>query len=191
MTWSTLESFRDTIETYLKKILGYIPQIEQKVNPEHPYLHPNITATYHIGEKNILTFGKIHPETAAAYEVSEETWYFDADFETLLLLSEEKDTRFQSISRFQSTERELNFVMAETVQTGNVASLIESEHPWIRDVTVDSIYQDEEKVGKNKKSVNFHFVLQSDEWTISDEEALALQNTLIEKLASHGYLLRQ
>jgi phenylalanyl-tRNA synthetase beta chain len=86
MTGKPIESFKDTIESYLKKILGYIPQVDQNVSSRHPYLHPNITATYHIGEQNILTFGKIHPQTAAAYEINEETWYFDADFETLLLL---------------------------------------------------------------------------------------------------------
>jgi hypothetical protein len=53
--------------------------------------------------------------------------------------------------------------MEDTIQTGSVALLIESEHPWIHNVVVDSVYQDDDKIGKGKKSVNFHFILQSDE----------------------------
>ena len=107
-----------------------------------------------------MQFGKIHPETAEAFEIPHETWYFEADMETLLMLSREKEVLFQAISRFQSIPRELNFVMDEKVQTGEVAKLIDSEHPWIHDVVVDSIYRDAEKIGAGKKSVNFSFTLQ-------------------------------
>jgi phenylalanyl-tRNA synthetase beta subunit len=55
---------------------------------------------------------------------------------------------------------------------------------------VDSIYRDESKVWVNKKSVNFAFSLCSDESTISDDEAMNIQNMIIEKMAGQGIAIR-
>lgn len=72
--------------------------------------------------------------------------------------------------------------MDEQVYTGAIAVDIESQHPWISTVSVGSIYRDDAKIGINKKSVNFIFSLQSHEHTISDNEALNLQNNIIETM---------
>jgi phenylalanyl-tRNA synthetase beta subunit len=55
---------------------------------------------------------------------------------------------------------------------------------------VDSIFRDESKIGTNKKSVNFAFSLQSDESTISDDEAMGIQNMIIDKMAEQGIAIR-
>jgi phenylalanyl-tRNA synthetase beta subunit len=55
---------------------------------------------------------------------------------------------------------------------------------------VDSIYRDEEKIGSDKKSVSFSFILSNTEWTINDEEALSVQNLIIHNMKEKGYNLR-
>jgi len=97
---------------------------------------------------------------------------------------------FQPISKFQSIERELNFVMNEDVNTGVIASAIDAHHPWIHNVIVDSIYRDTEKIWAGKKSVSFSFILQSQESTISDTDALSVQNSIIELIQAQGHNLR-
>ena len=42
----------------------------------------------------------------------------------------------------------------------------------------------------DKKSVNFAFSLCSDESTISDDEAMNIQNMIIEKMAEQGIAIR-
>lgn len=111
----------------------------------------------------LLTFGKIHPQVAEYFDIPSDVLYFEADYEAILELSGDKETIFHPISRFQSISRELNFIMPESTETGEVAHMIDSMSPWIHDVVVDSIYRDDAKVGSGKKSVNFAFRLQSDE----------------------------
>jgi phenylalanyl-tRNA synthetase beta subunit len=66
--------------------------------------------------------------------------------------------------------------------TAEVARIIDAVHPWIGDVRVDSIYEDSGKIGEGKKSVNFSFLLSNHDATISDIEALTVQNQIIETL---------
>lgn len=100
------------------------------------------------------------------------------------------EKRLAPISKFQSIPRELNFVMGRDVTTGPIAKMIEAHHPYIQNVIVDSIYEDESKLGKDKKSVNFSFTLQSHEDTISDDEALRIQDAIIALMKTHNYELR-
>lgn len=81
--------------------------------------------------------------------------------------------------------------MSEKTETGPIAHLIDALHPWIGNVVVDSIYRDESKLGAGKKSVNFSFTLTNMDDTISDEDALAVQNSIIAKMQEQGLELRQ
>jgi phenylalanyl-tRNA synthetase beta subunit len=71
-----------------------------------------------------------------------------------------------------------------------MATLLSSVHPWIMGVVVDSIYRDAEKIWAAKKSVNYSFSLQSDESTISDDEAMTIQNMIIETMKEKWVELR-
>ena len=108
---------------------------------------------------------------AAAYDIPADTLYFEIQFDDLIREQVEKETSFREISRFQKIERELNFVVDETTRTGAMAEHLSAIHPWIQNISVDSIYQDAQKVGVGKKSVNFAFDLISTENTISDSDA--------------------
>lgn len=138
----------------------------------------------------LAKFGRIHPETAHAFDISSDTLYFEVDYEKILELRADKDDRFHEISRYQTIPRELNFVLDEHTPTGDITRIIDAVHPWIRDISVDSIYRDEEKVGAGKKSVNFAFTLSNTDGTISDDEAMHVQNLVIDTMKSHGYNLR-
>jgi phenylalanyl-tRNA synthetase beta chain len=102
----------------------------------------------------------------------------------------EKETSFQEISRFQKIERELNFVVDETTRTWAMAEHLSAVHPWIQNISVDSVYRDDAKVGAGKKSVNFAFDLISTENTISDSDAWNVQAMIIARMEELWYTLR-
>ena len=187
---SSIEELRSDIEAYLNMILGYIPPLHQDGGSVLACLHPGVSASYRVGDITVARFGRVHPETAEAYDIPVETLYVEFEYEELLALMADRESPFTTISRFQRIDRELNFVMTEPVRTGEIATTISALHPWIRDITVDSIFRDEAKVGADNKSVNFAFSLQSDESTISDDEAMAIQTMIIDKMAEQGIAIR-
>ncbi len=138
----------------------------------------------------LIRFWKIHPGVAESFEISPETLYFEVEYDTVLRLASDSPRVFTPISRFQKIERELNFVLDEQIKTGDIATTISSLHPWIHDVYVDSVYRDEEKIGKEKKSVNFAFTLINNEDTLSDAAALEVQNNIIAHMEKLWYTLR-
>lgn len=166
----------------MSSILGYIPPLHQDTGATLACLHPGVSAAYKVGDDAIIRFGRVHPETAEAYDIPVDTLYWECEYEELLVLSGEQENPFHAISKYQRVDRELNFVMSETIRTGEIATLLSSVHPWITGVVVDSVYRDEAKIGSEKKSVNYSFSLQSDESTISDDEAMNIQNMIIETM---------
>ncbi len=189
-TSDTLESLRKSLESYLIEIIGYVPPLHQDSIDILPFLHPWISGEYREWENVFIRFGCIHPASAESLDIPAKTLYWEADFWLLLSHKVNKEIRVSPISRYQSIPRELNFVMDENVHTGTIALEIESQHPWISSVYVGSIYRDDTKLGNNKKSVNFVFSLQSHEHTISDDEALDLQNKIIETMKQKNCLIR-
>ena len=203
-TADTIESLRRSLETYLIETIGYLPPLHQSSGPIAlhpanllsyqstilPFLHPGVSGEYREGESVFISFGRVHPATAEAFDIPADTLYWEADIGLLLSHFELKENRVAPISRFQSIPRELSFVMDELVHTGPIALTIESHHPWISGVTVGSIYRDDTRLGSGKKSVNFVFSLTSHEHTISDDEALSLQNEIIETMKQKGCEIR-
>lgn len=137
---------RKSIELYLGEMFGYVPPLHQDANSSLAFLHPGISGQYREGETVFVTFGRIHPETAETFDISPETLYWEGDISAILARKCEKEIRVQPISKFQSIPRELNFVMDEIVHTGPIATDIESFHPWISNVSVESIYRDATKI---------------------------------------------
>lgn len=186
--WKNLEEIRKILEKYLIQVIGFVPPIES--GTALPFLHPGISGRYHEWELSILEFGKIHPAVAENFWLPTDIFYFEANFNTLLDAFTKKEVFFHPISKYQTIRRELNFLLPENTPTGEIARDIDASHPWIGQVVVDSIYQDEEKIGSDKKSVSFSFILSNTEWTINDEEALSVQNLIIHNMKEKGYNLR-
>lgn len=154
------------------------------------FLHPGASGIYSFNDKILANFGRIHPEIATNFEIPDNTIYFEIDFEEILQIFSNKNTNFKPISQYQAITRELNFVLDKNTETGKIAKIIEKSHPWISDVVVIDIFEDEAKVGTNKKSVTFSFVVQSPENTISDDEIKNIMENIVAKIGELGFNLR-
>lgn len=55
---------------------------------------------------------------------------------------------------------------------------------------MNEIYRDDKHIGIDKKSVVVSFLIRNPETTITDEEALKIQDTVVAQLSEKGYQLR-
>lgn len=187
-TQSDIANIRNNLESLYMQLCNKMPVIKQ--GSDAPFLHPGICGEYTTSTGVLARFGRIHPQVAIAFEIPENTVYFEIDMEHLFLLSRESQKVFQPISPYQPIRRELNFLLPRQEETGKVARHIAAVHPWISEVVVASIYEDAEKIGSEKKSVTFAFVVQSPESTITDEQAKHIQDAVIDTITRLGYPLR-
>lgn len=98
---------------------------------------------------------------------------------------------FQSIARYPGIRRELNFVFDETIPVSRVIEDIGKTNSLISDFSVVDTFRDPIKVGEGKKSVTFSFLIQDTTKTITDEEALSIQEYIIANLEKKGIQLRK
>jgi phenylalanyl-tRNA synthetase beta subunit len=122
------------------------------------------------------------------FEIPESVWYFECEY-TELFNQYMSDIAagvqtYVEPNKYPTITRELNFVMESKQATNRVGELLRAIDPRIQDVCVIDVYSHSEKIGAGKKSVTFRFSIVDRTKTITDEEALSLQNTCIETLGS-------
>lgn len=129
---------------------------------------------------------------AEAFGLSSKTvLFFEIDHSLLMNRFAVSSRTFQEIPKYPSIRRELNFVIDERVPVGDVVSEIANVHPLLSDFQVVDIFRDATKVDPDKKSVTFSFLIQDPTKTITDEEALAIQQAIITELETKGRMLRK
>lgn len=153
-----------------------------------------VSGTYELNGSTCIRFGKIHPKTAMNFEIPDSVWYFECEYSELFnqYMSDIASgvQTYLEPNKYPIITRELNFVMESNQPTNKVGNLISSIDSRIQNVSVIDVFSHPEKIGIGKKSVSFRFSIVDRTKTITDEEALSLQNTCIETLGSKGFALR-
>ncbi len=111
-------------------------------------------------------------------------------FEISKIPSLHRNIRFEPLPDLPGTRRELNFISPEGIPVALLLELVRSSHEWVSEVGVSEIYRDEQHIGADKKSVVISFLIRNPLSTITDTEALQIQETVIQNLAHAGYPLR-
>lgn len=159
---------------------------------KYPFLHPNKSWEVFIWNELVWFFGYVNPATAKAFELDDsKLLYFEFDFTRLFEIESKTSTLFNEISKFPWIDRELNFVMDEKVFIWDIIEDIKKIHELIKEVRVIDIYRNSEKIWEGKKSVSFSVFIQDKEKTITDADALAVQNKIIDVLSSKWIIIRK
>ncbi|MCC9603997.1 phenylalanine--tRNA ligase subunit beta [Stieleria sp. JC731] len=91
----------------------------------------------------------------------------------------------QSVSMYPSVERDLNFVMKESIRWSELENIVRSAvGEQLKAVTYRETYRDAERDGKDKKRILMTVQLQKDDATLSGDEADALVQAVIGKCKS-------
>jgi phenylalanyl-tRNA synthetase beta chain len=159
----------------------------------YPYFHPNkswrlVLSTW----QTIWAFWYINPQVATNFDIDDsKVLYFELDFKSILDLSIDADHIFKELPKYPWIEREINFVMEEKTSAWAIVEKILDTHKFVRSVKILDTYRNEDKLWKDKKSVTFSASLLDYEKTITDEEALNIQNLIITNLSKIWIELRK
>jgi phenylalanyl-tRNA synthetase beta chain len=139
---------------------------------EHPLFHPGKTARTEAG-----VLGELHPR------VLEGEWGgFELDLELLFAESREPVT-YEDVITYPAVRQDLAFTVPEEVTAGElVDEAREAAGADLREIGVFDVYRGEQ-VGEGKKSIAFRVAFQSPERTLSDDDAAALRERIVSRLA--------
>jgi phenylalanyl-tRNA synthetase beta chain len=171
--WSRAKGVVDTLYAALKAE----PVFERS---EHELLHPGKAAATEAG-----VVGELHPA------VLEGVWgVFELDLARLLETARE-EVRYQDVVSFPAVRQDLAFTVAEDVPAADlIAASREAAGEELREMRPFDVYRGDQ-VGEGRKSVAFSVAFQSTERTLTDEDAAALRERIVEALrAKFGAELR-
>ncbi len=148
----------------------------------HPALHPTSSTALAVGGKPAGHLGQVHPTVAAHFEVPQQTFVAELDWE-VLLDSSIALRELHGVPRFPAVARDLAFVveagvpaekLLEEIRGADTAKLLEN-------VTLFDVYRGA-PVPEGRKSVAFGLSLRAPDRTLTDAEADALCSAIRERL---------
>ena len=145
------------------------PAFEQA---QDPLLHPGKAAQTAAG-----TLGELHPN------LLEGTWGgFELDLEELFRLSHDP-VAYEDVITYPPVRQDLAFAVPDDVAAGDlVEAAREAAGQELREMRVFDVYRGGQ-VGEGRKSLAFAVSFQSAERTLSDEDAAALRERIVDALA--------
>ena len=148
-------------------------------------LHPGKTAGLRVGETLVGYVGVVDPRLARAYDVADTTALATLFVEAIPPYVTPK---YAAPSKFPAVERDLAVVVPLDVLAGDLVDAVlhstssgQAAEPLVRSATVFDEYRGPQ-VGAGKKSLALRIVLQSDDATLTDEDADAAVQRIVERL---------
>ncbi|TWT89449.1 phenylalanine--tRNA ligase subunit beta [Stieleria varia] len=130
-------------------------------------------------ENTIGYLGTVAPKTLKRWKLPEPVCVAELSLPALIQRSQLVPQQ-QLVSMFPTVQRDLNFIMSESVRWSELESVVRSAvGTQLSDVAYRETYRDAERDGKDRKRVLLSVELQKDDGTLSGDEADALIQSII------------
>lgn len=144
------------------------------------YLHPMRSAAVMLGKNKLGWFGEIHPELLEKYDIRVRVVAFELDISAIPEARLKYGRREEFVvSYFQPVTRDFAFVIDKNVAVGQILTFVAGiDKKLIRNVELFDIYEGD-NIQKGKKSIALKLLIQSNENTLSEEDLIGIQNSVI------------
>ncbi len=137
---------------------------------EHYMMHPGKTAVFRKGKEVIATIGEVHPAVADAFGIKQKMYVFEMDIDTLMKYTA-RNFHFEALPKYPAISRDLAMLVDAGVNAGDVEQVIEKNGgKYFKKVTLFDVYTGKQ-IADGKKSLAFTMQFQSNDKTLTDEEA--------------------
>ncbi|WP_295268936.1 phenylalanine--tRNA ligase subunit beta [Veillonella sp.] len=176
---------KGVLEAVLKEL-----RIEATIErSKETYLHPGVSAQYVVDGTVIATLGEVHPQVMKAYDLPGKAYLFDIDVTAILGLTRGQ-LRYQGISKFPGTARDLAIVAPKTVSSEAISQVIyEKGGQYLERAFVFDVYEGAH-IEEGHRSLAYSLSFRSNEGTLTDEDIQPAIDDILAALAELGCKLR-
>ena len=149
----------------LKELLTlFLPHPVIKTESLPPFLHPNQSVLVYQNETFIGYCGMLHPKILSEANVIGPMGYLEMSIHAL---EKPQIAHYTPFSIYPSTRRDMALVMPKTLSFKDIQTLIDShKNTYLKDYYVFDLFESEEKLGQNNKSMAIAFIYQSETETL-------------------------
>lgn len=121
-----------------------------------------------VNKKAVISLGLIQPDLAAKFDVKQEAFLADFDWDFWVKQSKDKFV-YQEISKFPEVRRDLSLVIDKTVTFQSIKKTASQfEKNLLKSVSIFDVYEGK-NLGEGKKSYSVSFTLQDEQQTLTDK----------------------
>jgi|AntRauTorckE5430_2_1112549.scaffolds.fasta_scaffold04585_1 phenylalanyl-tRNA synthetase beta chain len=136
---------------------------------------------YHRGPQELVTFGRVSGELAKKFSLKQEVFYADFNWGNIFKALKKSKVVFQEILKYPSARRDLALVIDKNINFDEIAAVAyKNAKKLLQDVNLFDVYENEERLGKGKKSYAVSFVFQDDTKTLKDKDVEKVMGKLIQ-----------
>lgn len=183
-----------SLKTFVENVLARlgISGYQQKPLPSPPQRGGSVPSSpplegafayamnYHRGPKSMVMFGKVQPKICKKMGIKSNVFYADFDWGMLLKAAKKNSISLQELNKYPTVRRDLALVIGNSVKFADLAALARKVgKKLIKDINLFDVYEDEERLGKGKKSYAISFTFENPERTLKDKEVDKVMNELI------------
>jgi phenylalanyl-tRNA synthetase beta chain len=135
-----------------------------------------------VNKKKVAFVGIIHPQINKQFDVSQEIFYAELLLDNVYELTKLNKTLYTPIVKYPAIRRDLALLLDKPVKYADIVKEVNQLNlNDLRDINLFDVYE-----GKNlpegKKSYGISFVFQNKDKTLTDKQADAFMNKIIERL---------
>lgn len=140
--------------------------------------------SYYLNEDPVAQVGLLHPKTLQLWDIDQEVFYAELDWERLSVAHKNDFVRFTPMARFPSVRRDLSLVLDEQVSYAEIEKVARRVSPeLLQSMRVFDVYKGEH-LPEGKKSYSIAFVLQDQNKTLKDKQIAKIMEKLKEAFKS-------
>ncbi len=191
----TIGMYGDAVDFYTLK--GLIENILEATNVnrydiekerENESYHPGRCANFKVGIDTIATFGEVHPEVLANYDINKRVYLAEVNITKITKYSK-PNKKYTEVPKFPAVERDIAIIVDEDVQVGDIEKAIINKSKkmlkgkkGLEELQLFDIYRDA-KIGENKKSIAYSLIFRDMTTSLSDEEINPVMEEITRELS--------
>ena len=154
-----------------------------------PYLHPGRQAVAAYNDATLATFGEVHPDVAAAYDMPVRICVAEVDLQALFAI-ECPRTLYKALPRFPAVERDLALLCDKAMPVASIEKIIrQAGGKLLEQVELFDVYEGAQ-IEAGKKSVAYSLKFRAADRTLSDEDIDPILTKIFAKLKENDCILR-
>lgn len=121
-------------------------------------------------KKIVATIGRLRNAICKTFDIKQEVFYADADWDLLFKLIPNKSVKYEEISKFPEVRRDLALVVNKDITFAQIeAAAYQTEKKLLKNISLFDVYTGD-KLPENTKQYAIAFILQDKERTLTDKQ---------------------
>ncbi|MCF0210767.1 MAG: phenylalanine--tRNA ligase subunit beta [Bacteroidales bacterium] len=142
------------------------------------YLQQGLVLINKDSKKQVAILGILNQQTRKAFDIKQNVFYADINWNTVLKMLPKKEVTYTNISKFPEVRRDLALVLEESVSFAEIEKIAyEVEKKLLKRINLFDEYRGANLLGKKQYAVSF--ILQDEQKTLTDKQIDAIMEKLL------------